>query len=190
MLAKLAEMGRTAHDGSRALLVHVEGTRAQRGGQPVTTISAVWFDLAVRFGLTIVPLRFCGGLPQAGVSERQEFPVGYGGQEFVIGRPIEGTLLAKLRLDERRDRVLAALAELDAFDAAEPRGDAEFAARVSRAQMRWQLGELRATFLLLKAGADGWALDDAGLPVEIPEADATDAFWGWFHDTAANTHGG
>ena len=190
MLAKLAEMGRTAHDGSRALLVHVEGTRAQRGGQPVTTISAVWFDLAVRFGLTIVPLRFCGGLPQAGVSERQEFPVGYGGQEFVIGRPIEGTLLAKLRLDERRDRVLAALAELDAFDAAEPRGDAEFAARVSRAQMRWQLDELRATFLLLKAGADGWALDDAGLPVEIPEADATDAFWGWFHDTAANTHGG
>ena len=188
MLTKLADMGRTAHDGARALLAHVEGTRAQRGGQPVTTISAVWFDLAVRFGLTIVPLRFCGGLPRTGVTERQEFPVGFGGQELIIGRPIDGALLAALRLKERREHVLAGLAELEAFES-EPVGDAEFAACVSRAQRRWELDELRAVFLLLKARTEAWPLDDDGLPVALPVADVTDAFWGWFADTAV-THGG
>jgi len=188
MLAKFAEMGRIARDGERALLVHVEGTRAQRGGQPVATMSAVWFDLAVRFGLTIVPLRFCRGLPVAGVSERQEFPVGFGGQQFVIGRPIDGVELAALRLDERRDRVLVALAELEAHDG-DPLPDPDFAARVSLAQQRWQLDELRAAFLLLKARAHGWALDDAGLPVVIPEADPADAFWSWFHHSPATALG-
>ena len=188
MLAIFAEMGRVARDGERALMVHVEGTRAQRGGQPVETISAVWFDLAVRFGVTIVPLRFCGGLPAAGVEERLEFPMGYGGQQFVIGRPIDADELASLRLAERRDRVLAAFAELETYDG-EPLPDAEFAARVALAQMRWQLDELRAVFLLLKARADGWALDEAGLPVVIPEADSADAFWGWFHHAAASARG-
>jgi acyl transferase domain-containing protein/3-hydroxymyristoyl/3-hydroxydecanoyl-(acyl carrier protein) dehydratase/1-acyl-sn-glycerol-3-phosphate acyltransferase len=179
MLARLAEMGRTAHDGERALLVHVEGTRALRGGQPVGTISAVWFDLAVRFGLTIVPLRFAGGLPAGGLGERIEFPHGHGGQEFVIGRPIDGALLAALRLDERRDRVLAGLAELEPYDG-DPVGDPVFAGQVMAAQSRYGLDEVRAAFLLLKARAEGWALGTDGLPVALPEADASDAFWRWF----------
>jgi acyl transferase domain-containing protein/3-hydroxymyristoyl/3-hydroxydecanoyl-(acyl carrier protein) dehydratase/1-acyl-sn-glycerol-3-phosphate acyltransferase len=179
MLAKLSAMAATAHEGERALLVHVEGTRSQRGGQPVSTISGVWFDLAVRFGLTIVPLRFCGGLPFAGVSERQEFPVGYGGQEFVIGRPIDGADLAALRLIERRDLVLAGLAELEGFDH-EPVGEPDFAARLVETQARWQLDEVRAAFLLLKARADGWPLDATGLPVRLPPSNDQDAFWQWF----------
>jgi hypothetical protein len=138
--------------------------------------------------VTIVLLRFCGGLPAAGVEERQEFPAGYGGQEVVIGRPIDGEELASLRLAERRDRVRAALAELETYDG-EPLPDAEFAARVALAQLRWQLDEVRAVFLLVKARADGWALDEAGLPVVIPEADPTDAFWGWFHHAAASARG-
>jgi hypothetical protein len=145
----------------------------------VSTISGVWFDLAVRFGLTIVPLRFCGGLPFAGVSERQEFPVGYGGQEFVIGRPIDGADLAALRLIERRDLVLAGLAELEGFDH-EPVGEPDFAARLVETQARWQLDEVRAAFLLLKARADGWPLDATGLPVRLPPSNDQDAFWQWF----------
>ncbi len=180
MLARLAEMGRTAHDGERALLVHVEGTRAVRGGQPVQTISAVWFDLAVRFGLTIVPLRFCGGLPAAGVSDRVEFPVGFGGQEFVIGRPIDGALLAAMRLDERRDRVLAGLAELEPFDG-EPQADPVFAAQVAATAARFTVDEVRAAFLLLKARAERWPCDPDGVPTALRVDDDADVFWRWFH---------
>jgi acyl transferase domain-containing protein/3-hydroxymyristoyl/3-hydroxydecanoyl-(acyl carrier protein) dehydratase/1-acyl-sn-glycerol-3-phosphate acyltransferase len=179
MFQRLTEMGQAAHSGERALLVHVEGTRALRGGEPVRTISAAWFDLAVRFGLVIVPLRFCRGLPVAGVANRADFPVGFGGQDFVVGRPIESSDLADLRLDERRSRVLAGLGELEAFDG-DPVPDRAFEGRAAAAAARWKVDDLRATFLLLKAEVEGWPLADDGLPVELPAADGTDAFWSWF----------
>ena len=116
MLERLAEMGHAARSGARSLMVHVEGTRAVHGRQPVATISAVWADMAVQAGLTIVPLRFCSGLPLSGAEQRVEFPVGFGAQELVLGRPLAGAELAGLTLNARRDRILAGLAELEPYN--------------------------------------------------------------------------
>jgi hypothetical protein len=166
--------------GQRSIMIHVEGTRAVAGGQPVTTISGIWADLAVKAGLTIVPLRFCGGLPYAAVDARLEFPLGLGGQDLVLGRPIAPDTLAGLHLNGRRDRILDGLAELDAYDR-EPEGDAAFAARVHAARTRWDLDEVRAVFLLLEAEAAGWVLDAEGLPAEaVARRDGGEAFWAWF----------
>jgi hypothetical protein len=167
--------------------VHVEGTRSVAGSQPVTTVSGIWADLAVKAGLTIVPLRFCGGLPAAGVDSRLEFPLGMGPQDLVLGRPIAPDTLAGLHLNGRRDRILDGLAELDAHDR-EPEGDAGFAARVVAARARWGLDEVRAVFLLLQADAAGWALDAEGLPAEaVARRDGAAAFWAWFAAGAENT---
>jgi 3-hydroxymyristoyl/3-hydroxydecanoyl-(acyl carrier protein) dehydratase/1-acyl-sn-glycerol-3-phosphate acyltransferase len=184
MLERLAEMRDLVVSARRSLLVHVEGTRATRGGQPVTTISAVWSDLAVDAGLTVVPIRFCGGLPVHGVAERLEFPHAYGAQQIIVGRPISGTGLASLPLTARRERLLAGLAELEACDF-EPRGNAEFAARVAAARARWSLDEVRAVFLLLQAEARNWPLDAHSLPSSaMTHRDKGDPFWAWFDGPA------
>ncbi|MFM9101227.1 MAG: lysophospholipid acyltransferase family protein, partial [Cyanobium sp.] len=184
MLEGLAEMAEALRLGKRSVLVHVEGTRAMRGRQPVETISAVWADLAMDSGSPIVPLRFCGGLPAAGVAERQEFPVGFGRQSLVLGRPLLSGELAPLSLAERRARILQALADLEPYDQ-EPIIDAAFNARVTAAKGRWAIDLVRATYLLLQADACGWDLDESGLPAEAmanttdPSFQA-DTFWQWF----------
>lgn len=188
MLERLADMRDAVAAGRRSLMVHVEGTRATRGGQPVDTISAVWSDLAVEAGLTVVPIRFCGALPIHGVADRLEFPHGYGAQEIVVGRPVASADLASLPLNLRRERLLAGLAELDAFDF-EPRGNAAFAARVAAARARWSIDEVRAVFVILQARARGWALDDEGLPsAAMARRDAGDPFWAWFDRPAHEVH--
>ena len=185
MLERLAEMSHAARSGARSLMVHVEGTRAVHGRQPVATISAVWADMAVQAGLTIVPLRFCSGLPLSGAEQRVEFPVGLGAQELVLGRPLAGAELAGLPLNARRDRILAGLAELEPYDL-EPTPDAGFAARVDLARQRWSLDEVRAVFLLLQAEAQAWTLDAQGLPTEAMTArDGSDPFWEWFEQHSA-----
>jgi hypothetical protein len=161
-------------------MVHVEGTRALHGRQRVGTISAVWSDLAVAAGLPIVPLRFCCGLPSAGVDRRLEFPLGFGGQTLVLGRPVAASTLAPLPLPARRDHLARALAELERFDG-EPTPDAAFAARVARARERWLLDDVAAVFLLLQADAHGWPLDAERLPAAaMRRRDPDDPFWAWF----------
>jgi hypothetical protein len=103
-----------------------------------------------------------------------------GAQDLVLGRPIGADTLAGLHLNDRRDRILDGLAELEAFDR-EPDGDAAFAARVGAARGRWDLDEVRAVFLLLQADAAGWALDADGLPAAaVARREGTEAFWSWF----------
>lgn len=188
MLERLGQMRDAVRSHRRSLMVHVEGTRAIRGGQPVATVSAVWSDLAAESGLTVVPIRFCGGLPFDGVDTRLEFAHGLGGQEIVLGRPIAGEELASLPLNARRDRVLGSLAELEAYDFA-PRGNHLFAARVARAQARWQLDELRAVFLLIQAAARGWTLDAQDLPAaDMARRDPHDPFWNWFDRSTEKEH--
>jgi hypothetical protein len=173
----------------RSLMVHVEGTRARHGRQPVSTVSAVWSDLAIATGLPIVPLRFCGGLPVAGVEERLEFPLGFGGQTLVVGRPIAPSALAPLHLQARRDRIVASFAELEPFDR-EPEADAPFAARVAHARRRWSLDDVAAVFLLLQADAHGWPLDADGLPADaMARRNSGDPFWSWFDRTTRRQGG-
>lgn len=180
MLVGLAEMAEALRRGVRSVLVHVEGTRALRGRQPVETISAIWADLAIESGSAIVPLRFCGGLPAAGVGERQEFPVGFGRQSLVLGRPLLAAELSPLSLADRKARILETLADLEPHDL-EPSSDAPFDARVRAARERWGIDQSRATYLLLQADACGWTLDGSGLPAEaMAKRTQADPFWQWF----------
>ena len=180
MAERVADMAAAAMTGQRSLMVHVEGTRATRGRQPVGKTSSVWADLALSAGLTIVPLRYCGGLPVSGTEARLEFPSGMGGQTLVLGRPIAHEEFAQLPLAARRDRILQGLAELEPFDH-DPVGDAAFASRVAAAQARWGLDEVRAVFLLLQAAAQGWPADAEGLPADaVAQRAGSSAFWEWF----------
>ena len=97
----------TASDAS--ILVHVEGTRARVANAPVQRMSSIWPDLALASDAAMVPVRFTGGLPLTEVAVNLDFPVGYGGQDYHIGRPIRADELRPLNLIERQRRVLGAI---------------------------------------------------------------------------------
>jgi len=93
----------------KSLLVHVEGTRKQRAREPVTKMSSVFVDLALKADLPIVPVRFAGGLPVEAAPTRLEFPVGYGAQRYHLGAPIFPETLAAMPFAERARSVMAAI---------------------------------------------------------------------------------
>jgi hypothetical protein len=110
----------------------VEGTRSLACGQPVAKMSSTFIDMALAIGAPIIPVRLVGGLPVAPLEERLEFPVGFGRQDYWIGRPLLPEELAKLPLKARKDLVLAAMNGLGQALADEVPlpGDASFAAEV------------------------------------------------------------
>jgi PfaB family protein len=93
----------------RSVLVHVEGTRATSCREPVRTMSSVFLDLAVDGGIDVIPVRFVGGLPVEPTASRLELPVGYGQQDYWIGRPISARELAGMPFAARTKHVLAAI---------------------------------------------------------------------------------
>ncbi len=105
--------------GRRHVMVHVAGTRATAARTPVTALAANFLDLALQTGSSVVPVRFVGGLPVAAVTERLDFPVSLGQQDYWIGQPIPAEVLATLPLKARRDLVLGALNHLGPDLAAE-----------------------------------------------------------------------
>jgi len=115
-----------------SLLAHVQGTRALRAGEPVTMVSSVLIDLALRCDLPIVPVRFAGGLPREAARARLEFPAGFGRQHYFIGRALSSDDLRALNLRERKERVCAAINDLGPPLEAETPGepDPDFGARV------------------------------------------------------------
>ncbi len=126
--ALAAEMSASA----RSVMVHVEGTRALSARQPVEKMSSAFIDMALSVGAPIVPVRFVGGLPVAALETRLEFPLGFGRQDYWIGRPILPEQLAQLPYKERKAAVIAAINGLGPALAAEAPfgGDAAFAAAV------------------------------------------------------------
>jgi 3-hydroxymyristoyl/3-hydroxydecanoyl-(acyl carrier protein) dehydratase/1-acyl-sn-glycerol-3-phosphate acyltransferase len=130
LLPQLQELGRRMTADDASLLVHVEGTRAQAAGVPVTRISAVWADLAVATGAVIVPVRFTGGLPIAGVPARLEFPVGFGRQDYYLGRPMLPDDLRPFDVAERQRRVLDAINALGPREESPSSADPAFARAV------------------------------------------------------------
>lgn len=111
MLRILNEFGETVHDQPRSLLVHVDGTRAVKSNQPTEKVSSVLIDLAVKYSIPIIPVRFAGGLPVE-TTEKLEFPIGYGGQDYYLGAVIEADELRSLPYADRAKMVLAAINEL------------------------------------------------------------------------------
>ncbi len=150
MLTMMAEMQSALGDEGLSLMVHAEGTRSLHCGAPVTKVSGVILDLAVKARLPIVPVRFAGGLPREPLADRLEFPLGHGAQDIYLGTPVDPAELADLPLGPRRDRVLAALNGLgpEASEETPNPGDADFAAGVERLVSDLGLPAARASVLL------------------------------------------
>jgi hypothetical protein len=130
-------------------MVHVEGTRAHSARHRVETMSGIFCDLAINANVPIVPVRFSGGLPVLPVSDKLEYPVGMGRQDYHLGTPILPAELAALPLKPRIARVVDAINTLgpDA-DAETPLpGDAALAAAVEARSAKTGLGLGLATII-------------------------------------------
>jgi len=132
LLRIVGELGTAMKERGKSVMVHVEGTRSLACGQPVAKMSSTFIDMALAIGAPIIPVRLVGGLPVAPLEERLEFPVGFGRQDYWIGRPLLPEELAKLPLKARKDLVLAAMNGLGPALADEVplASDAQFAGEV------------------------------------------------------------
>ncbi|MBK7050134.1 MAG: polyketide synthase dehydratase domain-containing protein [Rhodoferax sp.] len=132
LLRIVGELGTAMKERGKSVMVHVEGTRSLACGQPVAKMSSIFIDMALAIGAPIIPVRLVGGLPVQPLEDRLEFPVGFGRQDYWIGRPLLPEELAKLPLKARKDVVLAAMNALGPAlaDEVPSPGDASFAADV------------------------------------------------------------
>jgi hypothetical protein len=142
LAAEMAQRGKSA-------MVHVEGTRSLSCRQPVVKMSSAFIDMALAVGAPIVPVRFAGGLPAEALDQRIEFPVGYGHQDFWIGRPILPEDLRALPLKERKQVVIDAINGLgpNPQHEAPPPPDLSFAERVEAWRARTGTGAVQAVLL-------------------------------------------
>lgn len=92
--------------GRCSLLIHVEGTRSLACRQPVSKLTSVLVDLALRARVPIVPVRFWGGLPVEPAASRLEFPLGLGAQTYGFGSPLFPDQLDPMPFAERTRFVL------------------------------------------------------------------------------------
>lgn len=79
-----------------SLHLHVEGEQALSCRHRVKRMSAVFVDLALDLDLPILPLRYSGGLPVEPLSEIISFPVGFGQQDYTLGRPLMPEALRRM----------------------------------------------------------------------------------------------
>jgi len=89
-----------ARDGS-SLLVHSAATRVLSCRVPLSVLSGFFVDLALRLELPIVPVRFAGGLPVETMDDFRDFPIGFTGQDYYLGRAIGPDELARERREQR-----------------------------------------------------------------------------------------
>lgn len=128
----LEDLAMRMRAGTTSVLVHVEGTRARSCREPVSRLSPALLDMALAANAPVVPVRFAGGLPVGPATARLEFPVGYGRQQYRIGRPILPETLARIPYRERAQTVLAAINTLggETSDERPAAPDPAFAQRV------------------------------------------------------------
>ncbi len=102
---------RVAGEGISVFL-HVEGKLGLSCRNPVKNLSSVFVDLALEADLPVVPVRFTGGLPVEPMKTTLDFPVGYGLQDYYMGRPILPSELRTLPYAERRNYIIDAINRL------------------------------------------------------------------------------
>jgi hypothetical protein len=98
---------------TQPLMVHVEGELGLTCRQPVRKLASKFIDLSVELGLPIVPVRFVGGLPIEPLPKSIPFPVDFGRQDYVLGKPLLPEQLALLRHRERKSVVLDAINRIE-----------------------------------------------------------------------------
>lgn len=108
LLDLATQMATAMMEQKKSILVHVEGTRALSSEAKVEKISSIWSDVSINTDSPIVPVRFAHGLPLS-TPERLEFPVGYGKQEYYLGKAIWPEELRSLPLPDRKRRILEAI---------------------------------------------------------------------------------
>lgn len=96
----------------RCGLIHVEGTRARTAGLPVGTVSSALIDMACDANITLVPIRFTGGLPVTEAETRLDYPTGFGDENVRVGVPLDARELRRLPPVSRRQLVLERLNRL------------------------------------------------------------------------------
>lgn len=106
MLQLMKTLNATMTERQCGLLVHVAASRVLSCRDRVRTLSSVFIDLALSLKMPIVPVKFRGGLPIEPQEGFIDFPVGYGTQDYLIGRPIPAATLAAMPYAERRALVL------------------------------------------------------------------------------------
>ena len=138
LLRIVGELGAEMKQRGKSVMVHVEGTRSLSGRVPVQKMSSTFIDLALAIGAPIIPVRLVGGLPVAPLEQRLEFPVGFGRQDYWLGRPLMPEQLAQLPLKERKDLVIAAMNALGPELSTEVPlpGDAQFGATAEQWRTR------------------------------------------------------
>lgn len=139
----------------RSALIHNEGARNLTCRVPVRTISAALLELALAADVPIVPIRFTGGLPVEPAPEKLDFPIGFGNQDYWIGKPIFPDELHGLTLIERKSLVLRAINSqcvLNQLETPHP-PDAAFASLIARRMETAGIGSVEAA-LLECAGLD------------------------------------
>jgi len=112
LLALLPELERDLASGRWSLHLAVEGARERQARHRLRELSMVWLDLASKYGLPVVPIRFLGGLPLEDPGHAQDLPLGFGSQSIFFGAPILPAELAGLAPQARRERILEALNSL------------------------------------------------------------------------------
>jgi 3-hydroxymyristoyl/3-hydroxydecanoyl-(acyl carrier protein) dehydratase/1-acyl-sn-glycerol-3-phosphate acyltransferase len=176
-----------------SLLVHVEGELQRSAGRPVERMSSVFIDLSIAAGVPIVPVRFARGLPTVPASQDLQLPLGYGRQDYHLGRPLLPDALAALPYAERRRVVLAALngvgPPLSEEEPAVP--DEEFARAADRWQREHGLTDVQAALLVTMAASGDLTLGSlveharAGSPAARTLAQAPDPAREWLERLSA-----
>ncbi|MGH9348357.1 MAG: beta-ketoacyl synthase N-terminal-like domain-containing protein, partial [Vicinamibacterales bacterium] len=159
LVAIVGQLAAGMRAGARSAMVHVEGTRSLACRRPVVKMSSAFIDMAIAVGAPLVPVRFLGGLPIDAVTTRLEFPLGFGRQDYWLGRPILPEELAGLPYKDRKDVVIAAInglgPDLTAETPAAP--DPQFGAAVEAWMARTRAAFEDAVFFITLA-----TLDDPG----------------------------
>lgn len=178
-------------EGARSLMVHVEGTRAHSARHRLQKMSGIFCDLAINANVPVVPVRFSGGLPIEPVTDKLEYPVGMGRQDYWLGAPITPAELAALPYKERIERIVGAIGALgpDADIETPLPGDPELAAAVAQ-RVAGGTSDGLATLVEVIArrdnlGADTRTLLSAVDGAEVPEGPTAD----WTRGLAAMLRG-
>ena len=106
------ELDATLTRDGHALLVHTAALRALRCRVPLTVLSRFFIDMALRLDVPIVPVRFAGGLPVETMDDFRNFPIGFTGQDYYLGRAVMPDQLRQMQRDERTRLVLARINNL------------------------------------------------------------------------------
>ena len=149
LLTMVASFRQRLSANEKSLLVHVEGEQNRRARKPIERMSSLWIDLAIGADVPIVPVRFAGGLPFDPVEGDRDFPIGYGRQDYYLGRPIWPDELQSLAPPKRKGFVMERLNTLGpALDLEQPSdSNPELAARIQDWQERLSIPEPQAVCL-------------------------------------------